>query len=281
MVFNRKKDPEVGEIITDALNSDTAALEKEAGPIGRAFISTVDKAVHLQTGPIQSYVNWVRRQNPEATPAQVQEIMDKHFRNTVSGTGAGAGLAAAVPGVGLVTGTAAIAGESVVFLDLAAFYTMASAYLRGVDISDPERRRAIVLVVLTGAKGLAVVDTLLGENGGKLPTAATLSRFSGPTLAEANNILTRAAMKSVTRRLRRAWIGKLLPLGLGAIAGAGANRKLAATVIDGVSPSLGPLPAQFPAELTSVTASSEITEPSDSKKGLLEFVSGAFDRDKK
>jgi len=271
-------DPEVQHIITDALSSDTATLEKEAGPTGRAFISTVDKAVHLQTGPIRNYVEWVRRQNPELSPAAVQKVMDGHFRNAVSGTGAGAGLAAAVPGVGLVTGTAAIAGESVVFLDVAAFYTMASAYLRGVDITDPERRRAIVLVALTGSKGLAVVDTLLGEDATVIPTAATLSRFSGPKLVEANNILTRAAMKSISRRMRRAWFGKLLPLGLGAVAGATANRKLAGTIIDNVGPSLGPIPAQFTFALPEKAEGGSKFKGALSPSNFVEFVSNAFGR---
>ncbi|WP_288832272.1 hypothetical protein [uncultured Corynebacterium sp.] len=270
-------DPEVQGIITDALSSDAAALEREAGPIGRAFIAAVDKAVHLQSGPIRAYVDWVRRQNPDATPAQVQEIMDKHFRNAVSGTGAGAGAAAAVPGIGLITGAAAVAGESVLFLDIAAFYTVASAYLRGVEISDPERRRAIVLVALTGSKGLAVVDTLLGENTKKLPTAASLSRFSGPTLVEANNILTRAALKQVRRKISKAWIGKLLPLGLGALAGVGANRKLAAAIVDNVSPSLGPIPAHFSSELPAKSDGS--LKDALSPRTFLDFVNKAFGRD--
>ena len=270
-------DPEVQGIITDALSSDAAALEREAGSIGRAFIAAVDKAVHLQSGPIRAYVDWVRRQNPDATPTQVQEIMDKHFRNAVTGTGAGAGAAAAVPGIGLITGAAAVASESVLFLDIAAFYTVASAYLRGVEISDPERRRAIVLVALTGSKGLAIVDTLLGENTKKLPTAAALSRFSGPTLVEANNILTRAALKQVRRKISKAWIGKLLPLGLGALAGVGANRKLAAAIVDNVSPSLGPIPAHFSSDLPAKSDGSlkDALRP----RTFLDFVNKALGRD--
>ncbi|AWB85040.1 hypothetical protein C3E79_04315 [Corynebacterium liangguodongii] len=243
------------DIITDAIHSDPATLEAQAGWMGKSFITAVDTAVRLQSSSIKAYVHWLRRQNPEATPAQVQEKMDRHFRTTVSGTGAGAGLASAVPGIGLVTGAAAIASESVVFLDLAAFYTVASAYLRGVDIDDPQRRRAVVLVALTGAQGLAIVDTILGAQGG-VSNLRTLSRFSGPTLVEANNILTRAALRSVTKRLRRAWLGKFLPLGVGAVAGTMANRKLARVVRDNIASSLGPLPQRF-AEALPATESEE------------------------
>lgn len=245
---NTDRNGDIQQVITDAVNSDPKKLEEEAGRIGKTFIAAVDKAVHLQSGSITAYVNWLRRQNPDATPAEIQKKMDRHLRTTVSGTGAGAGLASAVPGIGLMTGAAAIASESVVFLDLAAFYTVASAYLRGVDITDPERRRAIVLVALTGTQGLAVVDSILGANSGKA-NLNLLSRFSGPTLSEANNILTRTALRSVTKRLRRAWLGKFLPLGIGAVAGTLANRKLAGVVTDNIASSLGPLPDTFPHEV--------------------------------
>ncbi|WP_206213979.1 hypothetical protein [Corynebacterium qintianiae] len=281
MVFGRRDnyrrgDGEVQEIITDAVNSDPRRLEEESGRIGRSFIAAVNKAVHLQSGSIKAYVNWLRRQNPDATPAEIQEKMDRHFRTTVSGTGAGAGLAAAVPGIGLVTGAAAVAGESVVFLDLAAFYTVASAYLRGVDIDDPERRRAVVLVALTGTQGLAVVDSILG-NGTGLTSASILSRFSGPTLAEANNILTRTALRSVTKRLRRAWLGKFLPLGIGAIAGTVANRKLASVVTDNIAASLGPIPPRFLEALPSTESSEEgKVKRASSPREFLSYVKGAI-----
>ena len=211
-MFGTKKkaqDLAVHDEIEQARREDPSQLEKDAGPLGRAFIGAVDKAVQLQTSTIRTYVNWLRRQHPDATPAQIQEMMDKHLKNTVTGTGAGVGATAAVPGIGLVTGTAAVAGESVVFLDLAAFYAVASAYLRGEDISDPERRRALVLSLLMGAKGLAIVDVMLGDDAGKIPGKSTLAKFSGPTLSNTNNVLQRVAMRSLKKSLRRAWLGKL------------------------------------------------------------------------
>lgn len=239
------KDLAVRQEIEEALREDPAQLEKDAGPLGRAFIGAVDKAVQMQTSTIRTYVDWLRRQNPEATPAEIQKLMDKHLKNTVTGTGAGVGAAAAVPGIGLFTGAAAVAGESVLFLDLAAFYAVASAYLRGEDISDPERRRTLVLSLLMGTKGLAIVDAMLGDDAGKIPGKSTLAKFSGPTLANTNNVLERIAMRSMRKSSRRAWLGKLMPLGIGAVAGTTANRKLADGVIGNVQSGLGAVPAGF------------------------------------
>lgn len=243
-VFSRRK-----KAIEQAKPENLAELKEVSGPIGRAFINAVEKAVQLQTSTIRGYVDWLRRQDEDATPAQVQERMDAHFRNTVSATGAGVGAAAAVPGVGLITGSAAVAGESVLFLDLAAFYTVASAYLRGDAPEDPEQRRSMVLTVLADAEGLAVVDTFVGENATRLPSRSTLNRFADPGMAEANGMLARSAMKTVRKRMRRAWIGKMLPLGLGAIAGTTANRKLADAIIERVSGSLAPVPENFASPL--------------------------------
>lgn len=247
-MFGHKKpstEVDIRREIDDATKADPAQLEKDAGPLGRAFINAVDKAVHLQTSSIRAYVDWLRRQNPDASPAEIQKTMDKHLKNTVSGTGAGVGATAAVPGIGLVTGAAAVAGESVLFLDLAAFYAVASAYLRGVDIDDPERRRAIVLTLLMGSKGIAIVDAILGDDATTIPGKSTLAKFSGPTLTQTNNVLERMAMRSLNKQMRRAWLGKLMPLGIGAIAGTTANRKLADGVIENEHDALGAVPAGF------------------------------------
>lgn len=266
-MFGHKKpstEVDIRREIDDATKADPAQLEKDAGPLGRAFINAVDKAVHLQTSSIRTYVDWLRRQNPDASPAEIQKTMDKHLKNTVTGTGAGVGATAAVPGIGLVTGAAAVAGESVLFLDLAAFYAVASAYLRGVDVDDPERRRAIVLTLLMGSKGIAIVDAILGDDATTIPGKSTLAKFSGPTLTQTNNVLERMAMRSLNNQMRRAWLGKLMPLGIGAIAGTTANRKLADGVIENVHDALGAVPAGFATPLPD----KEEQDIDDDAKGL-------------
>lgn len=259
-LFRKSKDRKNKAAAAAAGQMDPQTIEANANLMGRSFIKGLDRAVHLQSGVIRAYVDHLRRSNPDASPAEIQAIMDKHFLYAASGTGAGAGGAAAVPGIGFFTGAAAIAGESLVFVDLAAVYTVGSAYLRGVDISDPERRRAIVLMVLSGSQGAAIVDTLIGPDAQKVPSAAMLSKFSGPTLNQANSLLTRQLLKSMKRRLRRMWIGKLMPLGIGAVAGTMANRALAKKVIEGVGPNLGQPPAQF---LNELPAKSEVEDEFD------------------
>ena len=277
----KSKDLAVRQEIDEALREDPTQLEKDAGPLGRAFIGAVDKAVQLQTSTIRTYVDWLRRQNPDATPAEIQKLMDKHLKNTVTGTGAGVGAAAAVPGIGLFAGAAAVAGESVLFLDLAAFYAVASAYLRGEDIADPERRRTLVLSLLMGTKGLAIVDAMLGDDAGKIPGKSTLAKFSGPTLANTNNVLQRIAMRSMRKTLRRAWLGKLMPLGIGAIAGTTANRKLADGVIDNVQSGLSAMPAAFASPLPEKDTDEDGKGLSLNPKEFAAWILRQFKDDKK
>ena len=277
----KSKDLAVRQEIEEALREDPTQLEKDAGPLGRAFIGAVDKAVQLQTSTIRTYVDWLRRQNPDATPAEIQKLMDKHLKNTVTGTGAGVGAAAAVPGIGLFAGAAAVAGESVLFLDLAAFYAVASAYLRGEDISDPERRRALVLSLLMGTKGLAIVDAMLGDDAGKIPGKSTLAKFSGPTLANTNSVLERIATRSIRKTLRRAWLGKLMPLGIGAIAGTTANRKLADGVIDNVQSGLSAMPAAFASPLPEKDTDEDGKGLSLNPKEFAAWILRQFKDDKK
>lgn len=102
-------------IITDAVHSDPAVLEDNAGFSGKYLIRALDKAAHMQTGAIEGYISWLRKHNPEKTPAQLQVLVDKHFMRLATGSGAGVGMAAAVPGIGFVTGALAVGAESLVF----------------------------------------------------------------------------------------------------------------------------------------------------------------------
>lgn len=230
--------------ITDAWNSDPQAIEDSSGPVARALVAALDKAVAMQTSTITAYVSYLHSRKNVNTPQKLQQAIDKHFRRIASGSGATVGATAAVPGIGFVTGSAAVAGESLVFLDAAAFYTIASAYVRGMDISDPQVRRALILIILTGTKGTALVDIAMDTDSLTNP-AALVSRTSGPKLSGLNKQLMDMAVKKMSKKLLRGWVGKILPLGIGAVAGTVVNRRLAKAVISNARVSLGPLPEEF------------------------------------
>ena len=234
-------------IVVDAISSDPKALHDQAGTTGRMLISALDKAVAMQTSVVEKYVDRLREKNPTASAADLQHMLDNHFMYLATGSGAGVGLTSALPGIGLVTGIAAVSAESMVFVDAAAFYTIASAHLRGVDIRDSERRRALILVTLIGSAGTALVDAAVGDvakqyaQAQHTTAASALSRFGMARMKELNGRLLSLATKRLGKSVRNAWLGKLMPLGIGAVVGTVANRKLAKRVIAHAQESLGPL----------------------------------------
>ena len=233
----------IGEKTKDEPTTVEKLEVDENNRISQGFMAAINKVISAQSSIIIGYVERLKKSNKNASPQELQELIDKHFLKIVSGTGAAAGASAAIPGIGLVSGAAAIGAESLVFLEAAAWYILASAHLRGDDIRDEERRRALVLVVLTGSQGSALVDTLLGDvtTLSGMKSAATLSRFSGPTLSGINGRLTKLFLKQARKKLKWAWLSKLLPMGVGAVLGTTANRKLARQVMKHAGTQLSPL----------------------------------------
>ena len=238
------------ETITDAVGSNVRALEAEAGPAGKVLIAVLDRATKIQTSAIRGYVDKLRKANKDKSPAQIQQLIDKHFIALITSSGAGAGAAAAWPGVGFFLGMGAVAGESTLFLEAAAFYVLASAYLRGVDIHIADTRKSLILVALLGSSGTALVNAALGdvtdpEGKRAVTTAQKLSQATMPRLRNVSNALLQRAGKELRKRARGAVIGKLLPLGIGVVVGSVANRRLGKKLIENTRTSLGPLPISW------------------------------------
>lgn len=255
MAAHRKKDSQAE--ILDAIGSDPQRIAEESGPAAKVLIAALDRAAHMQSSVIIKWVDWVRSRNPEDTPEQIQERLDKQFRNIATGSGLGAGAAAAVPGIGFFVGAATVGAESLLFLDVATVYALGSAHLRGADITEPERRKTLILISLIGSAGTAIVDAAIGKES----PMAIVSRTSVTNLKATNKQLFNMALKQVSKRVKWAWLGKLLPMGVGAVIGSTANRKIANKVIGHVHSSLGPLPERFdsPAK-TNVEEPRELTQ---------------------
>lgn len=235
--------------VTDAVSSAPEALERDAGKLGSLLVRALDTAMSWQTSTINAYASRLHKQKPTESPAEIQKRIDSHYLAIVTGTGGAAGSASLIPGIGFFTGMAAVAGESILFLEASAWHTLASATLRGIDISQPERRRALILAAMSGASGTALVAAAFGEESlrkrAKAPASSVISSLGLPQLGLVNKFLFDQAKKRLMKNARLAVIGKLLPLGAGAVIGATANRKMGNSMIDGTRTSLGPLPQSW------------------------------------
>lgn len=221
-----------------------------------------------QSSAITAYVGSLHKHNRDETPAEVQKRIDSHFLNLVTGTGGAAGGSAVLPGIGLITGLATVTGESLFFLEAAAWHTLASAALRNIDITDPQRRRTLILAAMSGSEGTAVMASIMGEGSlrkqSQKSVSSLLPRLGIPQLGAANKLLLRQAKKRISKSARLAIIGKFLPFGIGAIVGASANRKLGGILIDSTRASLGPIPADWTEFERQLPATSPSTEAENS-----------------
>lgn len=233
LFFNKKKDKNA-EPQQPANPLDNK--EYPSGPIAGRFFKGVDRAASVQQPAVHAYVQKVEAKHAGKSVEEKQRVLDAHFKNLATGTGLGTGGLAAMPGIGTLLSLGGIAGESAVLLEACGLYALASAELHGVDISDPEKRRTIVLTVVSGASGNELVQALTQDGAlGSIKSLRGLKNASGRDLKVVNSSLGRIAFKQMRRRFGGAMVAKILQFGLGAVLGAKANRKIADAMIQQVN----------------------------------------------
>ena len=55
----------------------------ESNRITQGFLGAIDKIVSVQSSVIISYVEGLKKRNSDASPAQLQALIDKHFMNII------------------------------------------------------------------------------------------------------------------------------------------------------------------------------------------------------
>jgi hypothetical protein len=204
----------------------------------------------VQAPAIRAYVGRLRAANPNATPAEIAEKLEKYYLAAVMASGAAVGSAAAFPGVGTLVAMSAVAGETVVFLEATAVFVLAVAEVHGIPAEHRERRRALVLAVLVGEESKGAIADLLGPgrtSGAWLSEgAATLPL---PAVSQLNNRLLKYFVKRYALKRGALAFGKMLPVGIGAVIGGGGNRMMGKKIVKNAHLAFGPAPARWPGAL--------------------------------
>ena len=116
--------------------------------------------------------------------------------------------------------------------------------MNDLDVTDLERRRALVLAILAGGGGPAVIQNMAGGTGAHggehLAGAVPLE-----TVRQINKGLGRNFVTRYGTRQGIVVLGKVMPFGVGAGLGAGANGLLATGVIRTTRVAFGPPPSGF------------------------------------
>jgi hypothetical protein len=220
------------------------APDAPAGFRGRVLRAAVERALRAQQPLVTAHIAKIRRKDPGATPAQVIETLGRRYQRAVVGLGAVGGGIAIVPAVGTVVSLATATAEAIAALDAAVLYTLAVAEVHRLPVDDVERRRAVVLGVVVGEGGTALMQKVTGgkDRWARSVTEALPLQALGPL----NNTLTRWFVKRyVTRQVALA-VGRALPLGAGVIIGGVGNVAAARGVIRAAEKAFGPAPARWP-----------------------------------
>jgi hypothetical protein len=213
------------------------------GPIEGMLDSTLDRALAMQRSAVTAYLDRVRRSNPEASPAEVIRLLERRYLSATASIGAAAGGAAAFPGVGTAATLAASGAEIVAFVEATALFTLAVAEVHGVYLSDPDARRALVIAVLLGESGAALLESAVGR-GGHWQQVLT-RRGSQEGITGIKRLLARHMLTRFGSRQGALLFGRALPLGIGAGIGAVGNAALARASIRASRRIFGPSPAEF------------------------------------
>lgn len=229
--------------------SDRAPAEPDvSGPLAGVVTSALRRAIRSQTAAAHTYVRKLRESHPDENPSQIRKRLDSRFLAMVTASGAAVGATAAVPGVGTMLAFGAIGAESLVFLEAAAFYTLAVAQVHGVDIRRGEHEELLVMTIILGASGTAILSNAVDTTSGASAGASLASKsLRIPGLREVNRrMMSRFARKFAVKRATLA-MGKLAPAGIGAAVGGWGNRRLGRTVLNAAQTTFGTPPDRWPA----------------------------------
>lgn len=211
---------------------------------GDNTFAVIDHALRIQRPIAAKYIASQRAKHPGLDDDQLVARIERSFVSLMTVTGAGVGGTAVLPGVGTVTAVALTAGEGAAFAEACAFLTLAVAEVRGVDMSDPERRRAVALGVLGGEKGEDIMAKALGKQG--VQWSGVLSGMVPEAVVRAANGQVRRWIKrKVAARLGSVWAGRLIPFGVGAVVGGVGNLTIARGVVEAEREIFAQAPSQL------------------------------------
>ncbi len=215
----------------------------------------VEKLLSVQRPLVLAHVRRVRRQHPDASPAQVIAILERHYLTAVTTAGAAVGASAVIPGVGVGVSLALSGVETASFLEASALFAQSVTEVHGIAVDDPERARTLAMTMMLGTAGSDLVRQLASQAAGIGPTRG---RFWGELVTKS---LPKAAMGQIGDRVKRAFlrrfvatqgasiVGRAIPFGIGAVIGGTGNHLLGRKVVTSSRNAFGPAPVSFPLDL--------------------------------
>jgi len=216
---------------------------------------SLERVLAVQRPVVLAHLRSVRLRHPDATPAQLATILERRYLAAVTTGGAAVGATAVVPGIGTGMTLALSGAETVGFMESTALFAQSLAELHGIPVNDPDRARVLVLTLMLGTEGVALLGQLGGQMRGSGPARSvywgevitqTLPKAAvGPAVDQLKSLF----VKHFAARAGASWVGKALPFGVGAVIGGVGNNVLARRVVAGARRAFGPAPLALRPEL--------------------------------
>lgn len=226
------------------------------------------QAITVQRPVVLEYLKSLRRDMPDATPAQILAELDRRYVRTVTITSTGVGASAAIPAVGIPLALGLGIGDLLFFYETSALYVLAVSELHGIEVKDAERARPLVFGMLLGQKSQSKVTKLVldasgaggvtraraianGTVGKALPKGwgeVLAQQLPDSALAPLATVLARQALKT-SGAVGARTLGKAIPFGVGAIIGGVGSYTFGRDVVKATRVAFPTPPKTFPASV--------------------------------
>lgn len=231
----------------------SGAVFDEQGRPKAGVQRAVERAIDVQRPLVLANLRRLQKRNPGASAAELSAKLERDYLTAVTASGAAVGATAAVPAIGTIASLGLSAAATVGFLEATALYAQSIAELHGVQTDNPERARTMVMAILMGEEGSALIQSMLGASAGQ----GVSQHWGNVVGSAAPTSLVRSIGVTMRRRfLRRmlarqggAILGRALPFGIGAAIGGAGNHMMGQTVIKATREAFGPPPQTIPGEL--------------------------------
>lgn len=218
-------------------------------------MKTLDRVIDAQRPLVVNHLRELRRKHPELSPQQVIARLEKQYVAAVSAGGAAVGATAVVPGIGTAAALGLTAVETVGFLEASAFFAQAVTEVHGIHVQDPERSKALVMGLMLGSGGKALVRRVAQQSIGRGAAGQAFwgelitSRLPTGAMGQVVDFLRRAFLRRMARNTGTSMLGRALPFGIGAAIGGVGNSILGRQVVKAAREAFGPAPLAFGPEL--------------------------------
>jgi hypothetical protein len=259
-----------------AVNADAVVVTPIEAIDAKDMESRIYKAISVQRPVVLEYLKSLRRDKPDATPAELLKALEKRYVSTVTVTGAGVGASAAIPAVGIPLALSLGAVDLLFFYETSALYVLAATELHGIEVHDAERARPLVFGMLTGEKSQSKVTkvVLQASGAGSIEQARTIAsgtvgkalpngwgevlttQLPDSALAPLSTVLAKQALKS-SAKLGAGTLGKVIPFGVGAVVGGVGSYTFGRDVVKAAHVAFPAPPTEFPEWLQDYSKSDE------------------------